>query len=591
MTGTYGSVASPFRQPKAVFAVAFACVVSFMGIGLVDPILPAISHQLHASPSEVTLLFTSYLVVTAVAMLITNWVSSRIGAKKTLIVGLALIVAFSALAGASPTINAIIGFRAGWGVGNALFIATSLAVIVASASGGFAGAIVLYETALGVGIAVGPLLGGTLGEISWRGPFYGVSVLMAIALIATVVLVQPTPKPAHKSSLSAPLRALRHRGLLTMSLMALCYNWGFFTVLGYAPFPMNLSPIKLGLVFTGWGIFVALFAVFGAPRLQASFGIAKTMYVNLAAFAVVVLVIAFWTTDRAVLIPAVIVSGIFIGVNNTITTQAVMTVSPVEKPVASAAYSFVRFIGGGLAPYAAGRLVLATNIHVPFFIGAGAIVLGIVILSTAHGLLTEAERVQAEQVSGTAAGPAPATTAPAGPGPAAALVRVAGNEVPRDPNASVILAAIDGSPTAAMVTEAAARLAAVGDSVVHVVHIQEDAVASDAGTDGEDAEAARAVVRDHLDQLAACHVPAEGQVLRHAPDHGAAGRMVAEYANTIGASTIVIGAPTHGGLPALMDGSASREIWRHTRSNVLVVNPDAPGRVRDRSADAELLRG
>src|SRR6185437_14175107 len=79
-----GSVASPFRQPKAVFAVAFACVVSFMGIGLVDPILPAISHELHTSPSEVTLLFTSYLVVTAVAMLITTWVSSRLGAKKRL---------------------------------------------------------------------------------------------------------------------------------------------------------------------------------------------------------------------------------------------------------------------------------------------------------------------------------------------------------------------------------------------------------------------------------------------------------------------------------------------------------------------------
>src|ERR1700747_635583 len=131
-----GLVASPFRQPKAVFAVAFPCVVSFMGIGLVDPILPAISHEPHASPSEVTLLFTSYLVVTAVAMLINNWVSSRIGAKKTLSAGLILIVVFSAAAGASPSINAIIGFRAGWGVGNALFIATSLAVIVASASGG-----------------------------------------------------------------------------------------------------------------------------------------------------------------------------------------------------------------------------------------------------------------------------------------------------------------------------------------------------------------------------------------------------------------------------------------------------------------------
>jgi MFS transporter, ACDE family, multidrug resistance protein len=114
---------------------------------------------------------------------------------------------------------------------------------------------------------------------------------------------------------------------------------------------------------------------------------------------VVVLVIAIWTTNRAVLIPAVIVSGIFIGINNTVTTRAVMTVSPAEKPVASAAYSFVRFIGGGLAPYAAGRLVIAINIHFPFFIAAGAIVAGIAILSTARGLLTEAERVQAEQVS------------------------------------------------------------------------------------------------------------------------------------------------------------------------------------------------
>jgi MFS family permease len=399
-----GSAASPFRQPKAVFAVAFACVVSFMGIGLVDPILPAISHELHASPAEVTLLFTSYLVVTAVAMLITNWVSSRLGAKRTLIAGLLLIVAFSAAAGASPSISGIIGFRAGWGVGNALFIATSLAVIVASASGGFAGAIVLYETALGLGIAVGPLLGGTLGEVSWRGPFYGVACLMTIALIATIVLVEPTAKPASKTGLSAPLRALRHRGLLTMSLTALCYNWGFFTVLGYAPFPMNLSPIKLGLVFTAWGVLVAIFAVFGAPRLQAALGIARTMYANLAAFALVVLVIAIWTTDRAVLIPAVIASGIFIGVNNTVTTQAVMTVSPVEKPVASAAYSFVRFIGGGLAPYAAGRLVLAVGIHVPFFIAAGAIVVGIVILSTAHRLLTQAERVQAEQAAGLVPG-------------------------------------------------------------------------------------------------------------------------------------------------------------------------------------------
>src|SRR6202167_3688039 len=182
--------ASPFRQPKAVWAVAFACVVSFMGIGLVDPILPALSHQLKASPSSVELLFTSYLVVTAVAMLVPGGVSSRIGAKKTLVAGLVLIVIFSALAGSSHTIGQIVGFRAGWGLGNALFIATSLAVIVGSASGGFAGAIVLYETALGVGIAMGPLVGSILGGISWRGPFFGVTALMGLALITALTLVK-----------------------------------------------------------------------------------------------------------------------------------------------------------------------------------------------------------------------------------------------------------------------------------------------------------------------------------------------------------------------------------------------------------------
>lgn len=244
MSASHGKAASPFKQPKAVWAVAFACVISFMGIGLVDPILPALADSLHASPSQVSLLFSSYLIVTAVAMLFVGWVSSHLGAKRTLVIGLAIIVVFAALAGTSGSINGIVGFRAGWGLGNALFIATSLAVIVASASGGFGGAIILYETALGLGIAVGPLLGGELGGISWRGPFFGVAVLMAVALVATLAFVPSLPKPKRPVSPIAPLKALRHRGLLTMGIMALLYNWGFFTMLGYAPTPWNSTPMN-----------------------------------------------------------------------------------------------------------------------------------------------------------------------------------------------------------------------------------------------------------------------------------------------------------------------------------------------------------
>ncbi|HEV7211901.1 MAG TPA: MFS transporter [Blastococcus sp.] len=382
---------SMFKQPKAVYAVALACVVSFMGIGLVDPILPAIAQQLDATPSQVTLLFTSYLVVTAVAMLGTNWVSSRLGAKRTLISGLAVIVIFSALAGSSHSIAGIVGFRAGWGLGNALFIATSLAVIVASATGGFAGAIVLYEAALGLGIAAGPLVGGLLGSISWRGPFFGVATLMAIALVATLVLLDKTPKPAHRTSLAAPLKALRHRGLLTMSITALLYNWGFFTMLGFAPFPMGLSAIQLGFVFFGWGLLVAFFSVIGAPRLQGWFGTARSLYGALGLFAVDLVVMSIWADRLTVLIVTVIVSGAFIGINNTLTTQAVMLVSPVERPVASAAYGFVRFLGGGLAPFAAGKLAEHFNVHVPFAVGAVAVAVAVLVLSTGRRMLAAAD--------------------------------------------------------------------------------------------------------------------------------------------------------------------------------------------------------
>ena len=389
---------SPFRQPRAVWAVAFACVVSFMGIGLVDPILKTLAGQLDATPSQVELLFTSYLVVTAVAMLGTGWVSSRIGAKKTLIAGLILIVVFAAAAGSVNSISGIVGFRAGWGLGNALFIATSLAVIVSSATGGFAGAIVLYESALGVGIALGPLIGGALGQISWRGPFYGVAVLMAIALVATLIFLPKTPAPARKQKLSEPLRALKHRALATTSVVGLLYNWAFFTLLGYSPFLMGIdSPLGLGLVFCGWGVLVAVFAVFGAPWLKRRFGTSKTLYVNFVLMAVDLALIGIFPGDPVVVIVAVIIAGAFIGVNNTLVTTAVMSIAPVERPVASATYGFVRFIGGGLAPWVAGILVTAFNPHVPFLLGAGTLLAAAVVLATVHKALAAADRGEVAQ--------------------------------------------------------------------------------------------------------------------------------------------------------------------------------------------------
>jgi MFS transporter, ACDE family, multidrug resistance protein len=371
---------SILKQPRAVWAVAFACVIAFMGIGLVDPILKPIADQLDATPSQVSLLFTSYMAVMGVAMLVTGVVSSRIGAKRTLLVGLSLIIVFAGLAGASGSVGAIVGFRAGWGLGNALFVATALATIVSAAVGSTAQAIILFEASLGVGIAAGPIVGGQLGSITWRAPFFGVSVLMLVALVATAIFLPKTPPAPRKTSLADPFRALRYPGLLTIAITALFYNMGFFTLLAFAPFPLDMTASQVGWIFCGWGILLAVTSVWVAPRLQRLFGTVPTIIGALTLFAADLAVMALLTDSKLALILGIIVAGAFLGVNNTLITEAVMGSAPVERPVASAAYSFVRFSGGAVAPYAAGKLGENISIHAPFWMGAGAVLVGIAVL-------------------------------------------------------------------------------------------------------------------------------------------------------------------------------------------------------------------
>ncbi|MEO9110050.1 MAG: MFS transporter, partial [Jatrophihabitantaceae bacterium] len=82
---------------------------------------------------------------------------------------------------------------------------------------------------------------------------------------------------------------------------------------------------------------------------------------------------------------------------NTLVTTAVMSIAPVERPVASATYGFVRFIGGGLAPFAAGQLAEHFNTHVPFVIGAGTMIVAGLVLRTVHRALTGADQGEVAQ--------------------------------------------------------------------------------------------------------------------------------------------------------------------------------------------------
>jgi MFS family permease len=386
-----GGGSSILRQPVAVWAIAFACAVSFMGIGLVDPILPAISQALSATPSQAMLLFTSYLLITAAAMFFAGFISSRLGGRRTLLVGLALIVAFAALAGASGSVSEVIAFRGGWGLGNALFISTALAAIVGAASGGSAQAIILYEAALGVGMALGPLAGGMLGGVSWRGPFFGTAVLMTIAFIAIATLLRPGATRPVRVSVTAGFSALHHPALRTLAVTALFYNYAFFTLLAYSPYPiadsaaaagMRFGAHELGYVFFGWGVALAITSVFVAPILTRRFGLRTILVGALALLAVGLAVMAMSVHSVVALIIAVIVAGLFLGVLNTALTETVMESTDLPRSVASSTYSGVRFLGGALATTVCGHIADRLGAGAPYWFAVGALAVALVVLST-----------------------------------------------------------------------------------------------------------------------------------------------------------------------------------------------------------------
>jgi MFS family permease len=172
-----------------------------------------------------------------------------------------------------------------------------------------------------------------------------------------------------------------------MGITALLYNFGFFTLLAYAPFPLHMGAHQIGLIFFGWGVCLAITSVFVAPRLQRRFGTLPVVMAVLLLFASDLVVMALFTDSKAVLVVCVIVAGAFLGVNNTLVTEAVMLAAPVERSTASAAYSFVRFVGGAIAPWLAGKLGESISPHVPFWVGAVATVLAVAVLSTGRRVL------------------------------------------------------------------------------------------------------------------------------------------------------------------------------------------------------------
>ncbi len=368
------------RRNLAGWAITAACLIAFMGIGVVDPILPEIGHQLGATPTQVELLFTTYLGVMAVMTLFAGNIGARLGRRRVALIGLGLIAAFALACGLSGSIPALALFRGGWGLGSALFTPTALVLLLALI-GHAERAIMRFEAAIGLGMSMGPLLGGVLGSHSWRFPFFGAAALMMLALIAVATLVRVPEARDPARPISDVFRAYTHPAFLAVGVTGLLYYFGFFLLLGYTPLFLHLSTLGLGLTFFGWGLLLGLGSTKIAAHLLHTRRASHVVVASLLGLTVLFALLGFAPLSVGVKVALVVVSGTLFGLMNATLTTLSVEVGHLPRAVSTSAYNFLRWLGAAAAPISSGLIAEHLGAPLPYAFGAAAVALAALLVA------------------------------------------------------------------------------------------------------------------------------------------------------------------------------------------------------------------
>jgi DHA2 family multidrug resistance protein-like MFS transporter len=185
------------RRRWAILAVL--CLSVFLAVvdnTIVNVALPTISRRLHASTSELQWIVDAYSLVFASLLLVGGSLGDRYGRKGALQLGLVAFAGFSAFAGLSGSIGALIVARCLMGLAAALIFPATLAILTNTFTDAKErGAAVGVWTAItGLAVALGPVTGGLLLEhFSWGSVFF-VSVPIAAVALALGAWLVPTSR-------------------------------------------------------------------------------------------------------------------------------------------------------------------------------------------------------------------------------------------------------------------------------------------------------------------------------------------------------------------------------------------------------------
>ena len=216
------SSASPTTERWILFASILASSMAFIDGSALNVALPALQADLQASGAQLLWILNAYLLMLAALILVGGALGDKLGRKKIFMLGIGLFLLASLACGLAPTIAILIGARVLQGIGGALMIPGSLAIISASFGDDRRGrAIGTWSAATTLVTIAGPLLGGFLADAGlWRGIF-----LINIPLGVAALLVLFFKVPESRDEQASPAIDYLGAALASLGLAGLTYGF------------------------------------------------------------------------------------------------------------------------------------------------------------------------------------------------------------------------------------------------------------------------------------------------------------------------------------------------------------------------------
>lgn len=228
---------------------------------VVNVALPVLQTKLNANVTDVQWVIEAYTLLLAALLLLGGSLGDRFGRKKIYAIGVVVFALASAACGLAQTVDQLIFARAAQGVGGALLVPGSLAIISATFSEKDRGkAIGTWSGATAMTTALGPVLGGWLIEhVTWRAVFF-LNVPFAVIVLALLVLWVPESRDEKDSGRIDLIGA----ALATLGLGGVVFGLIESSRLGFSN-PVVIATMSGGIVLSG--VFVAVEARVKHPMM------------------------------------------------------------------------------------------------------------------------------------------------------------------------------------------------------------------------------------------------------------------------------------------------------------------------------------